>query len=862
MQKAKSYLSKIFHSKFSWQLILAASMIGMAIFFISQEHLEVIQIRHQLLESNIWFVLLGIALTIIYILLQGLMYVYSFRALGNKIPLMIAVRLFLKRNLVSVFLPAGGFSSLLFFTNEIKSKGASKSQIHLASTLFAVIGILSVVIVAIPILGFALFVYKLRPAELWGFGFLILLSASFIYFIFSIARKGKTYRWLSQIKPSMALILDEMIEQKINRKEVLRTLFVSTIIEFIGIFHLYIAMRALGFEASWPAAFIGYIVMVILLIASPFLRGLGAIEVSLTFILGQFGFPLLAAATITLLYRFFEFWLPLMAGLFSFITKKDNLVLRILPAITIFVLGFVNIISSVTPAIPTRLQAIESLIPEDIITTSNGFVLVSGLLLVILSVFLMQGSKRAWYIGIVITVLSFAGHLLKGADYEEAILAFITFASLVFTKSYYKLKPHPKFTIISYLVLIYSVVALLAFGTIGFYFIEKRHFGIDFELWASIKTIFRLFFLFDDSGLVPRTVFAQNFIYTIYASGGLVLSFIFFSLLRPYFTSPYNSEEDRELAQGILEKYGNSALDYFKTYPDKFFFFSDNRDGFISFKVTRHFAIVLENPVCKDEDSLIRLIKSFDRFCVENGFESIYYRVPLQSLHIYKKLGKKSFPVGDEAIVNLTTFSLEGGKMKPTRNAINRLNADGYETKIYTAPIMDGLLQKLEQVSNNWLEGLKRKEIAFSQGVFDPAILKAQTIITLEDREEKVYAFLNIIPDYATGEATYDMVRKSCDAPHGVLDMLMVNTLLYLKEQGFESVNLGLAPLSGVEGVNLTEKAVKFAYENLKAFGNFKGLRKYKEKFFPRWEQKFLIYNHNYHLIQLPNAIKKVSEGS
>lgn len=862
MQKAKTFISSIFHNKFSWQLILAASMIGMAVFFISQEHLEVIQIRRQLLESDPWYVFLGIVLTIVYILLQGLMYVHSFRALGNKIPLMIAVRLFLKRNLVSVFLPAGGFSSLLFFTNEIKSEKATKSQIHLASTLFAIIGILSVVVVAIPILGYAMLAYDLQQTELLGFGFLLLLSASFIYFIFSISQKGKTYRWLSKIKPSMAIILDEMIEQKIERKEVLKTLAVSTVIEFIGIIHLYIAMRALGFDASWPAAFIGYIVMVILLIASPFLRGLGAIEVSLTYILGQFGFPLLAAATITLLYRFFEFWLPLLAGLVSFITKKDNVILRILPAIIIFILGVVNIISSVTPAIPTRLHVMESLLSEDIITSSNGFVLVSGLLLVILSVFLLQGSKRSWYIGLVITALSFVGHLLKGADYEEAILAFIAFSSLLYTRRLYQLRPHPKFTRISYLVLVYSVIALLAFGATGFYFIEKRHFGIDFGLWRAVETIFRLFFLFDDSGLEPKTVFAQNFIYTIYASGGLVLSFIFFSLLKPYFTSPYNTEEDRELAQGILEKYGNSPLDYFKTYPDKFFYFSENREGFISFKVTRHFAIVLENPVCKDEETMIKLVKDFDKFCEENGFVSVFYRVPQQSLELYKKLGKKSLPVGEEAIVDLTSFSLEGGKMKPTRNALNRLTSDGYETKIYTAPIKDGLLQKLEQVSNNWLEGLNRKEIAFSQGVFDSGILKNQTIITLEDKEEKVYAFLNIIPDYAAGEATYDMVRKSCDAPHGVLDMLMVNTLLYLKQQGFQSVNLGLAPLSGVEGVNLTEKAVKYAYENLKAFGNFKGLRKYKEKFFPKWEQKFLIYSHNYHLIQLPNAIKRVSEGS
>jgi phosphatidylglycerol lysyltransferase len=49
---------------------------------------------------------------------------------------------------------------------------------------------------------------------------------------------------------------------------------------------------------------------------------------------------------------------------------------------------------------------------------------------------------------------------------------------------------------------------------------------------------------------------------------------------------------------------------------------------------------------------------------------------------------------------------------------------------------------------------MNQKEIAFTQGVFDLAILKGQIIITVEDKEEKVYAFLNLIPDFTPGEAT------------------------------------------------------------------------------------------------------------
>jgi phosphatidylglycerol lysyltransferase len=861
MNKAKDFISKLLYNKFFWQLIFSAFLIGTSIFFIRHENVELFRITEQLRLSNIWYVLLGVLLTGVYIIFQAQMYVHSYLSMGVKIPLKVALRMFLKRNLLSVFLPAGGFSSLAFFTGEIESRGASKSQIHLASAFFAFFSILSVVVVAFPVFGYALIRYKLGKIELIAFAFLVFLIVLYFISLYSVAKRGKAYRWLTRIRPSLGSILDEMISQSINRRQLWITLLISVGIEIIGIVHLYIAMLALGFNASWPAAFIGYIAMVLILIASPFLRGLGAIEVSLTLVLGQFGFPLIAAASITLLYRFFEFWLPVIAGIGSFISRKNNIVLRVLPPLIIFSLGIVNIISSITPALPGRLKLVNEFLPSGLINSSNELVLAVGLLLILLSVFLLQGSKRAWYVGLFLTGFSVAGHLVKGADYEEALLALLAFLSLIYTKAYYTLKPHKRLTRISYIVLLYSLAAVMIYGITGFYFMDKHHFGVDFQLWTSVKIILKMFFLFDDSGITPLTPFGQNFLYSIHIFDTLVVIFIFYSLIRPYFSKPFNSEEDFVLARELVRRYGKSPLDFFKTYPDKFIFLSKDRDGFISFKMTRYFAFVLENPVCKDDNSLVKLAEEFDQFCIENGFVNIYYRVPQESLNLYKGLGKKSFPIGEEAIVDLTTFTMDGGKMKATRSAINRLTGEGFDIRIYQPPIKDGLLQKLELVSDKWLSEMNEKEIAFTQGIFDKTILKEQTIITIEDKEEKVYAFLNLVPDYAPGEATYDLIRKINDAPNGVLDLLLSKTLLYMKEKGFTRANLGLAPLSGIEGENFAEKTIHYAYENLKAFGHFKGLRKYKEKFFPVWEQKHIVYNYDFHLIQVPNALKRVSEG-
>jgi len=286
IRRVKNFTTYVFNNKFFWQLILAVLMIGLAIFFISHEHLEVLKIRDELMQSNPWYILLGISLTILYLFLMGLMYVHSFRSIGQKIPILLAVRLFLKRNFVSVFLPAGGFSSLLFFTGEVEDKGATKSQIHLASTLFGFMSFLSVLVVAILVLFSTMFMKNIPRMESYGFVILLLLTAFIVFVVYSIAKKGKIYGIFTRLMPSVALILDEMIAQDINRKEVLKTLFFSVLIEIIGILHLYVAMLALGFEPSWPAAILGYIVMVVLLMASPFLRGFGAIEVSVTYVLG------------------------------------------------------------------------------------------------------------------------------------------------------------------------------------------------------------------------------------------------------------------------------------------------------------------------------------------------------------------------------------------------------------------------------------------------------------------------------------------------------------------------------------------------------------------------------------------------
>lgn len=838
--------------------IFTLFFIGLGIWFIQHEKAELQQVKHLVTTSRWEWITIGIVLSIVYVFIHGLMYKSSFEAVGSKVNVMDSTLLYLKRNFVSVFLPAGGISSLAFFSGNIEKKGVNKSQINFASSIYGFVGILSVVVIAIPVFIYALFAGSIGAGEWVGLISVFVLIGA-IYLIYrSIANNGKFYQLIVKYIPIVDVFLGEFRQNKIERRSFIITFLWSMLIEIIGIVHIYISMVALNIEPSILIATVSYVVGVIFLIISPFLRGLGAVEASMTYMLIRLGYSEAAAVSVTFLYRFMEFWIPMVLGALSFLVKINKLLMRIIPALMILVLGIVNIVSVLTPAIHERLVFLKNFLPVSAIAASNYFVLVAGLFLLVTAAFMLKGLKMAWYFALALCLLSLVGNLTKAIDYEEAVYSVIVIIGLVFSRKEYYVKHNSRLRFIGIQTTLLSVAAVVLYGTIGFYFLDAKHFNVDFSLWQSVKYTLENFVLIESADLVAQDSFARGFLYSINVSGFLSISFLVYTLIRPYILKETTAAEEFEWANKQLDLYGSSAMDYFKTYQDKLIYRSPDLDGFISYRISGNFAVVLESPVTAPEN-MKSFIKSFDKYCFESGMKSFYYRVAEENLEPFVKSGKKRLFLGQEGVVDLTTFTLDGGNRKSIRNALKKVAEKGYYTKIYNAPVKDGLLQKIKSVSDEWLVDTEREEIVFSQGMFDWKELKNQTIITVENAEEKIVAFLNVIPDYAKGEGTYDLIRKTSDAPNGVIDFILVELFKHLKETGCTSVNIGFAPLSGLmDPKNLPERSLKFAYEKIKSFSHYKGLRDAKDKFSPVWHNKYLVYAQDYDLIQIPAVLANV----
>lgn len=847
--------------KLHWKEMLAVLFILLAIYFFRQQRHELSSLMPAIERADRFWVIVGIFLAVGYIFLQALMYVCSFRAVGSKLDLPRATELFLKRNLLSIFLPAGGVSSLAYLPQSLRRSHINKQQIHQASGIYGFTGIFSVFLVGLPVVGYAVLHDQSMLQAAGGLVTICLLLGGIAWIVRSMQTKGIAYNLLSKYLPGTIRHVDEIFAFNLHRSSFVQTIAVSAGIEIVGIAHLYLSMLATGVIPSLEAACVGYIVATIFLIVSPFLRGLGAIELSLAYLLTNYGYTSLQALEITLLYRLFEFWLPLFAGVLAFILKGRHLLLRLLPPVLIFLLGMVNIFSVLTPPLAYRLRMLGSYIPGEGIHASNLLVIFLGLVLLVTATFLFRGLRSAWIVALTVSVLSAIGHISKALDYEEASLALLTALTLLITANQYRVKGNRQLMNIGVVTAIATLLIVLIFGTIGFYFLNARHFGIDFTWLRSLRASFHGFLLLEDDGLHPITRFAKEFLSAIRVLGVSAWAFLFYTIIRPYLNVGKQTNAALEKAQFYLSQYGSSAMDYFKIGDDKLLYVSDKNRGFIAYRVASSFAIVLEEPVCA-EDAKLPLLQEFEAQCLKMGLKPAFYRVDEQSMYYFEHLRKKKLLIGQEGIVDITTFSLSGKDRKSLRNGLNSLAAKGYVTAIHRAPLPMTLVQELKEVSDEWLDDYEVKEMTFSQGLFEALSIRRQDVITISDQDGKIVAFLNIIPDYAPGECTYDLIRKRTNAPGGCMDALIVALIQDAKDKGLQYLNLGLVPMSGIEQPqNTAEQVVKFAYEKIRAFRHYHGLREFKEKYATEWANKYLVYEHDFDLIQLPAALSRVMKA-
>jgi lysylphosphatidylglycerol synthetase-like protein (DUF2156 family) len=276
---------------------------------------------------------------------------------------------------------------------------------------------------------------------------------------------------------------------------------------------------------------------------------------------------------------------------------------------------------------------------------------------------------------------------------------------------------------------------------------------------------------------------------------------------------------------------------------DKTFLFTENDTAFVMCAPSGGSLIAMGGPVGARAAwrSALQLLRDEGE---RRALRPVVYAAPPDLLPDLLDLGFHVQKVGENAVVELHGFSLDGPHRQPLRNARRRLaERCGATFEVRNPPYTPVLMQELEEVSRAWLDMHKGAEKGFSLGRFDPAYLADQPLALVRVRGA-IVAFANIWTTPDKVWAAIDLMRHHPEtAPPRTMDFLFAELFLWAAREGFAKFDLGMAPLSGMgeeRYAPLFARLGRAIYERAGALYNFQGLRAFKEKFNPNWEPRYL----------------------
>jgi phosphatidylglycerol lysyltransferase len=503
--------------------------------------------------------------------------------------------------------------------------------------------------------------------------------------------------------------------------------------------------------------------------------------------------------------------------------------------------GAVLLFSGATLAIPGRMEILRGFVPLPLVEVSHFLSSVVGMLLLILARGLQRRLDAAYVLTLVLLIVGAILSLLKGIDYEEAtLLSLLAFALAPAHRHFYRRASlfRASFSV-GWMV---AIAAVLGCAT-WLVFFSFKHVEYSNNLWWE--------FSFHHGG-APRALRA------LVGATAVVMLFGLANLIRPARTRrALPNDADLARAMPLLKNF-SSAQGHLALVGDKMLMFAPEDRAFIMYDIEGRSWVAMGDPVGESDDARRELVWRFREECERAGGWPLFYQVRPEDLDLYLEVGMNLLKIGEEARVRLETFNLDGKSKKTLRGTVNKLSRDGLRMEIVPVEGVPALLPRLKLISDAWMRDKKVREKRFSLGLFDERYLARTPMAVVWQGDEPV-AFANVFVTETREEASVDLMRHLPDGPSGIMDFLFIEMMVWAKAEGYHWFNLGMAPLSGLQNRRTAPLWSRFGamvFGRGERFYNFRGLHRYKDKFDPEWEPRYIAVAGG---IALPLALANVA---
>ena len=301
---------------------------------------------------------------------------------------------------------------------------------------------------------------------------------------------------------------------------------------------------------------------------------------------------------------------------------------------------------------------------------------------------------------------------------------------------------------------------------------------------------------------------------------------------------------DKQKVQQVIAEFGGNEVSHLAFLRDKelYFYEIDAKPVvFFMYRIKTDKLIIMGEPV-GNPTYFQAAVKDFIQKADLYDYQLVFYEINERFTMMLHEFGFDFIKTGEEGLVKLSDFTLQGKKRRAQRALMNKFDREGYEFSFIEPPFTTEQMQELKAVSDSWLG--KQVEKGFSLGFFDEEYLNEAPICIVTDQEQKIVAFASMMP-MRENILSIDLMRHSKDAPSGIMDKIFISLFEYGKEHGYEYFDMGMAPLSNVGESRFSfigERVARYIYEYGDRFYAFQGLRSYKNKYVTKWNSKYTAY--------------------
>ncbi|WP_311932281.1 phosphatidylglycerol lysyltransferase domain-containing protein [Microbispora sp. H11081] len=521
-------------------------------------------------------------------------------------------------------------------------------------------------------------------------------------------------------------------------------------------------------------------------------------------------------------------------------------------------IGVLDIVRALVPSLRgTRIGEIASVLPGTATTLAEAASLLVGILLIMLSHALRRRKVRAWRAVVVLLPVDAALEGLRWRHPVAASVSLLLFAVLIAARGEFYALSDPR----SRWRALWNLLALGAADVVlGWVLVASHHRSFAGRPSFGDQIQHVVLGLLGIGGPVAFTSErAGDLVYFSLAGlGALTAVTTIYLALRPERPVAALSEDDERRLRALLDRYGRQdSLGYFALRRDKSVIFSPSGKAAVAYRVVAGVMLAGGDPIGDREawpGAIRRFLEEARRHawvpavigCGEAGGEAWTREGDLDALEI-----------GDEAVVDVAGFTLEGRAMRNVRQMVKRVERLGYTCRVRrSGDLSEAERERIGRAADLWRGTETERGFSMALGRFgDPAdsgclVVTAHRAAGPQDEQTPggdVRAVLHFVPWGADG-ISLDLMRRDRDADPGLNELLIVRALQAAPEFGVTRVSLNFAMFRSAlaRGERLGAGPVLRAWHGVLIFLSrwfqIESLYRFNAKFGPVWEPRFLVY--------------------